>query len=287
MTCFRRRLWTATVLVALLLAANLRAEERSETIRRADDVAYRPDATDDYARGRCTLDLYIPTGVEKFPTLVWFHGGGLQNGDKTSEIAVNLANRFAADGIAVVSVNYRLSPQANFPAYVEDAAAAVAWVLDHINDYGGDSEKVFVSGHSAGGYLTAMIGLDPQYLAACGHETSELAGCLPVSGQMLTHSTVRLERGLPENRPILDSDGPAFHISANAPPFLCIAGDNDLPGRAEENRYFIAALKGVGHEDAMYLEFAGRDHGSVADRTGQPDDEVARAMQAFIVERAR
>ncbi len=147
-------------------------------------MPYKPDGATDYERERCTLDLYLPVAGQGFATIVWFHGGGLQNGHKADAIAVGLAKRFSAEGIAVASVDYRLSPQAKFPAYIEDAAAAVAFVRKEISSHGGSDKLVFVSGHSAGGYLTAMIGMDARYLKKHGLETDAIAGYVPVSGQM-------------------------------------------------------------------------------------------------------
>jgi acetyl esterase/lipase len=220
------------------------------------DIAYKSGSgLTAYEQERCALDLYVPEGARDFPVIVWFHGGGLTAGDKAREDHVEIATSLAARGIAVAAVNYRLSPHISFPAYVDDAAASVAWALEHIEDYGGDAEKVFVSGHSAGGYLVAMVGVDDRYLAAYDHGLDELAGMIPISGQMIVHETVRSERGLPTSRPIVDAAAPVFNVRADAPPFLAIAGSQDLPARSAENRYFIEALKSVAHSDAAFIEF--------------------------------
>lgn len=277
-----RRLHVLLLLLAVLQLVYAGVLPAADAPRVLKDLAYKANAETDYERERCKLDLYLPQGEKGFATIVWFHGGGLQNGDKQTEIAVNLAERFAKDGVAVASVNYRLSPKAKYPAYLDDAAAAVAFVLDNIEKHGGSAQRVFVSGHSAGGYLTAMVGLDPRYLKKYGHAPGDLAGLLPIAGQMITHSTVREERDIPRTQPLIDEAAPAFHVSANAPPTLAIAGSNDLPARAEENRYFVAAMKAAGHKDVTYLEVAGRDHGTVASRTGEADDEVAAAMHAMM-----
>lgn len=246
------------------------------------DVAYKSGDLADYERERSRLDLYLPGEVADFPTVVWFHGGGLTAGDKAARTQAAIARSLAERGIGVASVNYRLSPRASYPAYVEDAAASVAWVLDHIGDYGGEPGSVFVSGHSAGGYLAAMVGLDERYLAAHDHGLDDLAGLVPISGQMVTHATVREERGLSSSRPVIDQAAPAYHVRADAPPFLAIAGSNDLPARPEENRYVVAALKAVEHDDATYLEFEGRNHGTIVTGIPNADDPVARAISEFV-----
>jgi acetyl esterase/lipase len=270
-----------TVVVAAWMLVSALGSLASAEVRTVRDVAYKTAAKTEYEQQRCKLDLYLPEKATGFPTIVWFHGGGLQTGDKASEIAVKVGQRFAGNGIAVASVNYRLSPKVYFPEYIDDAAAAVAFVHQTISQHGGSPERIFVSGHSAGGYLTAMVGLDARYLQRHGLTPQQLAGCMPVSGQMITHSTIRRERGL-DARPLIDEAAPAWHVSANAPPFLCIAGGDDLPTRAEENRYFAAAMKLAGHQNTTYAEFAGRTHNTVASQMNEPDDAVAQKMLEFI-----
>ena len=253
-----------------------------------EDIAYKDgDGLSNYERERSMLDLYLPDGETGFPLIVWFHGGGLRAGDKADGVHREIARSLAARGIGVASVNYRLSPRAVFPAYVEDAAASVAWVLDNVEDYGGDSGNVFVSGHSAGGYLAAMVGVDDRYLAAHGHRLDDLAGLIPISGQMVTHATVRAERGLPGDRPIVDAAAPVFHVRADAPPFLAIAGSEDLPARPEENIYFVAAMRAVEHPDSNYREFDGRTHGSIVSRIPEDGDPVAQAIVEFVSRTSR
>lgn len=247
------------------------------------NIAYKSAGNlSEYERERNVLDLYLPESGSDFPVIVWFHGGGLTAGDKAEEPHTAIARSLVARGIAVASVNYRFSPRVSFPAYVEDAAAAIAWTINNIGDYRGDVAKVFVSGHSAGGYLAAMASLDEHYLGAYGISLGDIRGVIPISGQMVTHATVRTERNLPAARPIMDVAAPAYHVREDAPPFLAIAGGNDLPARPEENRYFIAAMKAAGHQDATYLEVAGRNHGSIIGLIPEEDDPVATAMVNFI-----
>src|SRR5690606_17517321 len=100
-----------------------------------------------------------PVRNAKLPVIVWFHGGGITGGEKF--VPKELMNQ----GVVVMAVNYRLSPKVSNPAYIEDAAAAVAWAFRHAAEFGGDTGRIYVAGHSAGGYLTAMVGLDKQWLA--------------------------------------------------------------------------------------------------------------------------
>ncbi|MEI6326404.1 MAG: alpha/beta hydrolase fold domain-containing protein, partial [Gemmataceae bacterium] len=169
-------------------------------------------------------------------------------------------------GIAVVAVNYRLSPKAKAPAYIEDAAAAVAWTFRNIAKYGGSPKKVFVSGHSAGGYLTAMVGLDKKWLAAHGMDANDIAGLIPLSGQAVTHYTIRGERNIPETQATIDDLAPIFHVRKDAPPMLLVTGDRttELLGRYEENAYLWRMMKLVDHKSTELFELQGFNHGEMA-----------------------
>lgn len=228
----------------------------------ATDICYReqPEAElDPYQRERCRLDVYYPTNAPGFATVVWFHGGGLTGGNR--HIPAGLKNH----GIAVVPVNYRLYPKIKCPVYLEDAAAAVAWTFRNIEKYGGDPDRIFISGHSAGGYLTSMLGFDKRWLAACEIDAARIAGLIPLSGHTITHLTVRKERGIPQTQPVVDSFAPLYHVRADAPPVLLITGDRNMEmlGRYEENAYFMRMLEVVGHKDVTLFELQGYGHGMV------------------------
>ena len=169
-------------------------------------------------------------------------------------------------GIAVVAVSYRLSPKVQAPAYIEDAAAAVAWTFRNIERYGGSKRKIIVSGHSAGGYLTSMIGLDPKWLKRHDIDANKIAGLVPFSGHTITHFTVRGERGIDGKQPIIDEMAPLYHVRKDAPPLLLITGDRDMEmlGRYEENAYLWRMMQEVGHPHTELLELEGYDHGGMA-----------------------
>jgi acetyl esterase/lipase len=236
----------------------VRLSPRTRTIA---NLPYRePDSRDPLVRERCQLDIHYPVGPARFPTVVWFHGGGLTAGRK------ELPSALLEQGIGVVGVGYRLSPGVQSPVWIEDAAAAVAWVFRHIAEYGGDPSRIVVSGHSAGGYLAAMVGLDKRWLAPYDIHPDRLAGIAPLSPQAITHFTVRKERGIPDTRPIVDDLAPLYHVRKDAPPILLVTGDREkeLLGRYEENAYFWRMLKVAGHPDVTLTEIPGTDHGSMA-----------------------
>lgn len=253
-----------TILCILLTASFLAAEPPAPPTRYAEakDMAYRQEeGLSDYADERCRLDLYHPVGSKDFATVVWFHGGGLTGGQRS------IPEGLKQQGLAVVAASYRLHPKVTAPTYLEDAAAAVAWTIKHIGTYGGDPKRVFVSGHSAGGYLTSMVGYDKRWLAKHGVDADDLAGLIPYSGHTITHFTVRKERGIDGKQPIIDDLAPLYHVRKEAPPTLLITGDRDMEmlGRYEENAYFWRMLQVVGHPDTVMHELDGYDHGQMAE----------------------
>ena len=218
---------------------------------------YNQNINDSYQKERCKLDVYFPKGTKDFPTIVWFHGGGLKAGKKA------VPDLLKEKGIAVVAVNYRLHPKVKAPVYIEDAAAALAWTFKNIEQYGGDPNKIVVSGSSAGGYLTLMVGLDKSYLKAHDIEANDIYALLPLTGHTITHFTVRAESNIPKTQPIIDRFAPLYHVRADAPPIVLFTGDPELEmlGRAEENAYMMRMLKVAGHQNVKHIVLEGYGHG--------------------------
>ena len=223
-----------------------------------NDIAYRETATG-YAQERCKLDVYYPTEVQDAPVVVWFHGGGIEGGEK--HIDPQLKN----SGIVVVAANYRLLPKAPIDDILDDAAAAVAWTYKNIAKYNGSKRKIFVAGHSAGGYLLDMIGLDKHWLAKYGVDADSLAALVPFSGQCVTHYNIRKQQGIGPLQATIDQYAPLTYIRPDAPPIVIISGDRELElfGRYEEQAYFWRMLKLAGHKDVTLYEMQGYDHGSM------------------------
>ncbi|WP_025761735.1 alpha/beta hydrolase [Dyadobacter tibetensis] len=211
---------------------------------------------DAYIAERCVLDIYAPEGAKALPVLIWFHGGGLVGGNK------HIPDELKTNKYIVVAANYRFSPNVRHPAYIEDAARATAWVFENIGKWGGDTTKIILTGHSAGGYLASMVGLDKHYLLKYGIDANRLAGLAPLSGHAITHMTVRKERGIKETQPIIDEYAPAFHARADAPPMLLITGDREMEmlGRYEENAYMSRVMKLNGHMQTTLYEMDGYGH---------------------------
>ena len=167
-------------LLGLIISSVLSAQEPQTVYQTVKDIPYS-SSDDAYARERCKLDVYYPENLTDCPMVVWFHGGGLTSGNKS------IPGKLQNSGMVVVAVNYRLLPKVDIAACLDDAAQAVAWTFREAGKYNGSNRKIFLSGHSAGGYLTAMLGLDKTWLDKHGVDADSIAGLIPFSGQMISH----------------------------------------------------------------------------------------------------
>jgi acetyl esterase/lipase len=227
------------------------------------DVFYYDEAVEEkadaYQRSQCRLDLYHPENRPGFATVIWLHGGGLTGGKRSWPTGLQ------EKGIAIVSPSYRLSPKVHHDLILGDAAAVTAWTLRHIAQRGGDPKKVFLAGHSAGGYLAAMVGMEPRWLAAHGLSHRQLAGLILVSAQVTTHFEVKKLRGDtgPEFRAIIDAYAPLYWASKDLPPICLVTGDRriEYKNRVEENDLLATSLRNLGHPAVEFYEMGGLDHG--------------------------
>ncbi len=246
------------LLLSLFLISVATAQEKNH-YKMQENISYRTIG-DTYALERCKLDIYYPENVDDFATVVWFHGGGLSGGNKF--IPEQLKN----NRLAIVAVNYRLLPTATLVDCLEDAAAAVAWTFREIEKFGGDPQKIFVSGHSAGGYLTSMIGLDKKWLASFDIDPDSIAGLIPFSGHAISHFAYRQSKGMKDTQPSIDEFAPLYYVRSDAPPLIIVSGDRELEmlGRYEENAYFWRMMKVAGHTQTYLYELDGYNHGDMA-----------------------
>ena len=191
------------------------------------------------------LNLYLPEG-EGFPVFVYFHGGGLYAGNRTA--SYQSMCHLVENGIAVASVEYRMYPDAKYPEFIEDCAAAIAWVKENIERYGGKKE-IYVGGSSAGGYLSMMLCFDKKYLGAKGIDPLEIAGWFHDAGQPTKHFTVLKYAGEDERRVIVDESAPLYHIGTQErhSPMRFIVSDNDMENRYEQTMLVLSTMKHFGY----------------------------------------
>ena len=215
--------------------------------------------------------------------LVWFHGGALMYESKKEHYATSVAKRFASEGIGVVLPNYRLNPRVKYPTYIEDAASATAWVYHNIAAYQGNPEQLFVGGHSSGAYLAAMIAMDERYLKQHQFSSQQIAGVIPMSGEMYGDSTVWIEHGIIDtvDETMVDETTPIFYVRRDVPPFLNMCAENDEVIVCEQNQNFIEALRATDHENVTFEEIPDRTHFSISDMES-PDNPAVKLMLTFI-----
>ncbi len=227
---------------------------------------YRPTEIRLYKENGTELNqLYIsrPASEQPGPTIIWFHGGGL-TGDPR-EYPAELY-----DGVnTVIEARYPVFPQAQENEIISDATQAIAWCFQHLHELGRIDSQFFVGGMSAGAYLTAIICLDPSWLASHGIDNHKLAGIIAISGQMTTHFKIKAEHGL-SDAPVIDDLAPIKYVSKDLPPILLVTGESglDMPARPEENAFMAASLRAVGHTQTFFYSLPGHEHSSVLNSSG-------------------
>jgi acetyl esterase/lipase len=208
--------------------------------KRHADIAYGPEAHN-------RLDVYVPArpATEPRPVVVFWHGGRWRYGDKSDYRFVGAA--LAESGYVVVVANYRHWPQVKMPGFMHDAAQAAHWAAAHANDYGGDSGRLYLMGHSAGAHLAALVTLDSRYFAASGRPPPSIAGVIGLSGPYdflpLLEADVQDMFGPP---PIYPESQPINFVRAGAPPMLLLHGLADDTVKPKNSINLAAALAALG-----------------------------------------
>ena len=249
-----------TRILVLLVISLATATMMAQNYRQVNDISYT-QKTDAYSLERLKLDISHPEGGSDHPVIVWFHGGGLEGGNK--EIPEKLREK----DLVVVGVNYRLLPQVSVEETLYDAAEAVAWVFRHIHEYGGDPHKIVVSGHSAGGYISMMLCLDKHWLGGYDIDADSVMMYVPFSGQAITHYNVRKMQGIPPLQATIDQYAPLYWVRGDCPTLVLICGDRELElfGRYDENQYLARMMKLSGHQHTYLYEIDGHGHGGMVD----------------------
>jgi acetyl esterase/lipase len=242
---------------------------------RAADVAYG-------GAERHRLDIYTPAAAHRpAPVVVFFHGGHWRSGDKGRY-------RFAADaltalGYAVVVPNYRLWPEAGFPDFVADGAAAVAWVHAHVGDYGGDPDRLFLMGHSAGAHIAALLALDPAYLEAAGGDESWIDGMIGLAGpyERLSEDVFGPPSAQAAARPV-------NFVHPGQPPLLLLHGRDDETVPVRNSVSLATAAREAGGRTEFYV-YDGIGHVGILTALAWPFrsrapvvDEVDRFMRGRL-----
>ena len=263
-----------------------------EQVRR--DISYRDESADEKHR----LDLFLPKGAN-WPILVFVHGGGLASVDKTlrvcgADVYGNIGRFYASRGIGVAVINYRLQPKVTWREQVEDVAHAVAWVHSHLGLFGGNTNRLFVGGHSAGAHLCARIALDPKPLCAVGLSPAILSGVIAVSGagfdlsdsktygfrHKLRDYEARFRCGDPTENWKAEAS-PITFAAPGAPPFLIIYPEGESKSLQRQSQLLHDALRRSTVQSDL-LVVPGEGHCRVVLTLSRPDKVAVPAILSFL-----
>ncbi|GAB3506859.1 hypothetical protein GCM10027341_40610 [Spirosoma knui] len=266
-----RLLWQipAVVLVLAILLLSINEYAVAHPSRRLKDLTYVASDEPDFNPDRHVLDVYAPKArtAGALPVVLFIHGGNWDSGNKN--IYSFIGRRLAKQGVVAVIINYRLSPGVQVPAMLTDCARAVIWVTKHINEYGGDPNRIFVMGHSAGGGLAAMLAVQNQLFAQYGLAHNPVKGAIlddPAGLDMFDYLK-KMEYANDEQYLVPFGKQPTvwqavsalYHVRAGSPPMLLFVGERTYPSIASSSQRFRQKLQqlGVQHE---YKVIPGKKH---------------------------
>ena len=229
-------------------------------------------------------DLYLPD-EPGFATFLFFHGGGMTKG--TKDVGVFAGEYLAARGYGVVSADYRLMPEVQWPAFLGDAAAAVAWTKSHIAEYGG-SGKLYVGGNSAGAYMSMMLQFDRRWFAPYGIDPAEIAGYIHAAGQPTAHFAVLDSRGIDPRRVIVDETAPLYYVGCaeRYSPMLIVISENDMKNRLEQTELLRSTLRHfeVPEEDVFYRLVPGKHCAYVRAVEENGESVFGKLVEEFLLQ---
>ena len=253
------------------------------------------------------LDLYTPDGStasDSRPVVVYVHGGGWRNGNKSSQIS-DKVSLFTGAGYVFASLNYRLSPdpidlsypasRTRFPAHPDDVGEAIAWIDRNVSTYGGDPTRILLIGHSAGAHLVSLVSTDPRYLRAYGMNPRHLIGTVPLDTDAYdvakrvgtapgsTKALYYSAFATPEENAIDNTWALAspINFADDADPEFLLVTQSRVPGRVGNSQAMAAAL---GQDPSTTVFLAPYDHGGINQAVGSPTDPAGEteAIMGFF-----
>jgi acetyl esterase/lipase len=290
---FLRLLWQIPLVLILLITMVLIVNEYAvaRASHRTKDISYVSAALAGNNEDRHLLDIYTPRQVSPNtrPVVVFIHGGSWNSGSKN--LYAFIGRRLAKQGIVGVVINYRLSPAVHVPDMADDCARAVLWTQQHIAEYGGDPNRIFVMGHSAGGGLAALLATDDSLFVGLGITKNPVKGAIlddPAGLDMLDYLT-KLEYPNDEQYLIPYGKDPAvwramspmYQVRADSPPMLVYAGERTYPSITNSTQRFHRRLLdlGVRHE---FTVLPGKKHVGMVAQLFWKHNVIYRDLLAFI-----
>jgi acetyl esterase/lipase len=244
------------------------------------------------------LDLFVPTGTN-WPVFVFVHGGNWDAGDKSlrvggADVYRNIGRFYAARGIGVAVIDYRLQPTVTWREQVNDVAAATAWIHTHIAEYGGSAHQIFIGGHSAGAQLACHVALDPKPLAAHGLSPAIIRGVISVSGAGLDIADQKTydlgakrsyyAARFGSNDPLetwQSKASPVTYVTSDAPPFLILYAGGETKALQRQSQQLSEILERE-HVPHRVVVVPGQSHARMVLTLSQSDRTSADAILDFV-----
>ena len=249
---------------------------------------------EDFNNRKHRLDLYLPEGKKKVPVIMWIHGGGWRQGDKG--LYRRLGRRYAREGLGLAAISYRLSPKVKHPDHIRDCARAFAWLHRNVKEHGGDPDRLFIMGHSAGGHLAALLALDRKYLEEQEVPAKAVKGVIPMSGVYDIPALPKGTKGVMGMFPqAFGSDpekcreaSPLTYVSKAVAPMLVITETNDTYKLRPTMRAFKATAEEAGVKNLTFIDAEERTHITIVVKMATEKDDPSRAhVVTFVRKRCR
>ena len=251
------------------------------------DIDYIADSV--YHDNKDFLDIYMPEGKKDVPVIVYVHGGALLKGNKSW--GEDIGNKVAESGIGLVSVNYRLSPEFQHPAHLNDVTTATAWVIKNIASFGGNPREIYIGGHSAGAYLAALIAIDFSVLEAHNIPKTKIAGAILISPFLYVEETAKDRIKTDPIYKTIWGNEPESWLQASVTPhilpdrdnILLVYADGDDDWRKNQINRFAEEMKSAGNLDILTREVSNRNHNTIISGIPEDDDLITKLIIDFVM----
>ncbi|MFC3301903.1 alpha/beta hydrolase [Parvularcula lutaonensis] len=201
---------------------------------------------------RQKLDVYMPTSEGPHPVLVFIHGGSWEKGNKNDYPW--LGRRFASEGYVTAVINYRLSPEFDYDDFMADVAKAVAYVHENASEWGGDPDRLFLAGHSAGAYNAVQVAVAPEFLEAEGTSPDIIDGVAGIAGPYsFLPLDSRVTKAAFGGADDLKATQPVNRLTPDAPPMILLHGKDDDVVSPKNSTELARMLEGLGVEARSVL----------------------------------
>ena len=266
-----RLLWhvPAALFIALLLVIVVNEWAVASPSKRTKDIPYKAADAPGFSAERNVLDVYAPKkrGDVPLPVVVFIHGGNWDSGSKN--IYWFIGRRLAKQGVVAVIINYRLAPNVLVPDMADDCARAVLWTTQHIGEYGGDPDRIFVMGHSAGGGLAALLTVKDELFTTLGLAKNPVKGAILDDPAGLDMADYLQKMKYPNDERYLTSFGkdpavwrsvsPVYFLEKTDPKMLLFIGGRSYPSIIDAGQVFDKKLSmlDIPHE---YTRLPGKKH---------------------------